>query len=484
MSEVLGLLFAIIVGLTFVPKLAELSQKANDNTRAVTTAQQQKKLIEASTAYIQQYSSTLQSTATATTPVIITVPMLTTVNLLDASFAPTNPYGQTWQTAVLQPSAGQLQALAMSYGGTTALTDMAASKIAGLVGAQGGFIPKNDSGVYAAGSAYGAFSGWKISTANYPSVAGGRLASLLTFNNGQLNNNYLYRNAVPGNPGVNTMNTPLLMGPGATVTLNAACTSVGAIARDASGKMMSCQGGQWKGSSTGGLTWKGTVANVGGLPTSGNAAGDTYRVSGLSNHAFTWDSNSSVWQGLVVDQSGSLVLPGVIYASGSNSNYGAITILGQTGGWSGINFKDSWGGNLGTLMMNATDSGFFNNTDNAWRWHVDNNGTSDQAGRAQAGSLLAKNKAWEGDWCGTEGEIIQSANTSGLLLSCQSSTWKKQGASGTAKTTNESTTTGVSYHYGNGQLGSVYCPNNKVLVGFVRTDVDDMFHFICRNIEF
>ncbi|ART61495.1 hypothetical protein CBP36_21245 (plasmid) [Acidovorax carolinensis] len=387
MSEVLGLLFAIIVGLTFVPKLAELSQNASDNTRAVTTAQQQKKLIEASTAYIQQYSSTLQSTATATTPAVITVPMLKTVKLLDASFNDTNPYGQTWQTAVLQPTPGQLQALAMSYGGTTSLKDMTASKIAGLVGAQGGFIPKNDSGVYAAGNAYGSFSGWTISTANYPSVTGGRLASLLTFNNGQLNNNYLYRNAVPGNPGVNTMNTPILMGAGATVVANAACTSVGAIARDASGKMMSCLGGQWKPSSGGGLTWKGTIATVGALPTSGNAAGDTYRISGLSNHAFTWDSNSSVWQGLVVDQWGSLVLPGVIYANGSNSNYGAITMLGQKNGWSGINFKDSSGVNQGTLMMNGIHSGFYNAQDNAWRFLVDNAGNATVPGRMEANAL-------------------------------------------------------------------------------------------------
>lgn len=212
MSEVLGLLFAVIVGLTFIPTLSSYTQTANDNTRAATTSQQQKKLIDASSAYVQQYSSNIQSVASATTPAIITVPMLQAVQLLDSSFSATNPFGQTWQTQVLQPSAGNLQALVMSYGGT-AMTDKVASKIAGLVGAQGGFIPKNDSGAFAggAGTAYGAYSGWTMPTANYTSISGGHLASLLTFNNGQLTSNYLYRNSVPGQPNLNRMNTAIDM---------------------------------------------------------------------------------------------------------------------------------------------------------------------------------------------------------------------------------------------------------------------------------
>ncbi|RWA45657.1 hypothetical protein AU476_01075 [Cupriavidus sp. UYMSc13B] len=210
MSEVLGLLFAVIVGLTFIPTLSSYTQTANDNTRAATTSQQQKKLIDASSAYVQQYSSNIQSVATASTPAIITVPMLQAVQLLDSSFSATNPFGQTWQTQVLQPSAGNLQAFVMSYGGTT-MSDKVASKIAGLVGAQGGFIPKNDSGIYAAGTAYGSYGGWTAPTTNYASISGGHLSALLAFNNGQLTSNYLYRNAVPGQPNLNRMNTAIDM---------------------------------------------------------------------------------------------------------------------------------------------------------------------------------------------------------------------------------------------------------------------------------
>ncbi|WP_247391883.1 shufflon system plasmid conjugative transfer pilus tip adhesin PilV [Ralstonia pseudosolanacearum] len=255
MSEVLGVLFAIIVGLTFIPKLSTISQTASDNTRAASTAQQQLKLIDVGSDYIKKYSTNLQSVTTSTSPAIITVPMLQAVNLLDGSFNATNPYGQTWQIAVLQPSPGNLQALVMSYGGT-AMNDMTASKIAGLVGQPGGIIPKNDSGIYPGGAAtaYGSWGGWTQSTANYPSVSGGHVAALLNFNNGQLSSNYLYRNAVPGQQQLNTMNTPVIYGPGAIGTLNQPCSPVGAFGRDSMGASLSCQGidpnGKWQKAST------------------------------------------------------------------------------------------------------------------------------------------------------------------------------------------------------------------------------------------
>lgn len=210
MSEVIGLLFAILIATVMIPKLSSYSQDANDNTRMAATAEQHKVFIDASTQYIKQYSANLQAQATATTPAVVTVPMLQSVKLLNGAFNSVNPYGQTWQTQVLQPSAGNLQALVVSTGGTT-MNDKTASKIAGLVGQAGGLVPKNDSGIYPGGAAnaYGSFSGWVLPTANYTSVSGGHLAALISFNNGQLSSNYLYRNAVAGQPQLNRMGTDL-----------------------------------------------------------------------------------------------------------------------------------------------------------------------------------------------------------------------------------------------------------------------------------
>jgi len=280
-SEILGVLFAVFVGILVIPKFAYYQQMSNDNTRAVTAAQQQKQLITAATTYIQQNSVAIQAVATPTAPAVITVAMLQAVNVLPASFAATNPYGQTWQVEVLQPAAGNLQTLVMSTGGA-ALADKQASKIAAIVGAAGGLIPQNDSGIYPGGAAnaFGAFAGWTISTANYTSITGGHPAALLTFTSGQLVSPYLYRNAVPGQPQLNQMATAIDMqghnlnaaGQVNTDTLAATsnatiggtlevtgiagaakvqlndevveltnCTTIGLVAKDSSGALYSCQ---------------------------------------------------------------------------------------------------------------------------------------------------------------------------------------------------------------------------------------------------
>ena len=65
---------------------------------------------------------------------------------------------------------------------------------------------------------------------------------------------------------------------------------------------------------------------------------------------------------------------GKITTNGSNSTYGAVTVQGSKNTWSGINFKDVNGTNSGTLMMNPSGSGFFNQADNNWRLYVDEGG--------------------------------------------------------------------------------------------------------------
>ena len=214
MGQILGVLFAAIVGLASLGSYVWLQRTGNENVLKSVTAGQQKTLNAAVTKYAQTYYSNLTAAATASSPVVITVAMLQNpaVNLLDSSFTGINPYGQTWQAQVLQPSAGALQVFTFGTGGT-ALPDRLSSAIAGLVGDLGGVVPKNDSGAYAGGAAFafGSFGGWKAATANYIGLVGGRTVSLLNFSNGQLVSNYLYRNAVPGQPQLNQMNTTLDM---------------------------------------------------------------------------------------------------------------------------------------------------------------------------------------------------------------------------------------------------------------------------------
>lgn len=64
----------------------------------------------------------------------------------------------------------------------------------------------------------------------------------------------------------------------------------------------------------------------------------------------------------------------VMNGGGSDTTYGAATIWGSKNGWGGLAFRDGSSNLLGTLMMTANNSGFFNSSDNGWRWYVDNAG--------------------------------------------------------------------------------------------------------------
>lgn len=351
MSEILGILFAVFIGILIIPKVADYQKINNDNIRASITAQQQKQLNAAATTYIQQNSVAIQAIATPTVPAIITVAMLqdTAVNLLPAAFSATNPYGQTWQIEVLEPTAGNLQALAMSINGDT-LPDTQTTKIATLVGATGGFLPQNDSGIYpgAAAYAYGSFAGWTIPTANYTSITGGHLASLLTFNSGQLVNNYLYRNAVPGQPQLNTMEVPLQLGAGTVQTSGGACIAadLGKLARDASGNVLMCNGTNWK--TQGSSYWQDPSATFAALPACNAAAINQTRIvqtptTGTGPRAYTCDG--ATWQPLAVDDTGNMTIAGNVTGTGGVTT-GLTATIGAVCAGTGTMAKDLAGTGL------------------------------------------------------------------------------------------------------------------------------------------
>ncbi|MDR3562654.1 MAG: hypothetical protein P4N59_14630, partial [Negativicutes bacterium] len=106
-----------------------------------------------------------------------------------------------------------------------------------------------------------------VPMAGYNSPGAGHLAALIAFNNGNLQNDYLYRVAVPGNPALNTMQTALNMGnnkitdaqsvalgtaSGSAITGNT-CSPNGEIAsnNNGTGDLLSCVSGTWQDISAG-----------------------------------------------------------------------------------------------------------------------------------------------------------------------------------------------------------------------------------------
>ena len=200
----IAILFMFVALAIITPVLIHGMQQNNQLILGTVTARQMHQVTKAAQDYITAYATNIEASSTATSPATITIPMLESTGFLPSGFQSTNPYGQTWEVQVLQPTPGQLQALVLSIGGQT-IAPADGPRIGAEAGSRGGTVT-------ASGTAQGSYAGWQVSLANYTNPGVGHLASLLYFNNGSLENDYLYRTAVPGQPQLNTMQTALNMG--------------------------------------------------------------------------------------------------------------------------------------------------------------------------------------------------------------------------------------------------------------------------------
>jgi hypothetical protein len=212
MAAILSVIAAIALSLLGVGGFTTFALQGVANIKTAATASQLLTFDKAAQQYVTDNGTIIAATATATVPVTITAAMLSATNYLPASYLATNPFGQTWQVQVLQPSPGVLQSIVMSTGGAAITDTKQLVQIAAQAGAQGGFIPyANQAGdaTMQPTNAYGAYGAWKVSLANYTNPGAGHVASLLAFGNTQANNSYLYRVAVPNHPELNNMQTDL-----------------------------------------------------------------------------------------------------------------------------------------------------------------------------------------------------------------------------------------------------------------------------------
>ena len=196
--------FAIAAAALMIPVMVSWMRQSDQTMLGTVAARQLYAVTQAAKGYITAYAGTIEATATPTTPATITVPMLVATGFLPQGFGAVNPYQQGWVVEVLQPSPGDLQALALSTGGQP-IPPRDAPRIGAEAGSAGGTVTS-------AGTAQGSYDGWTVSLTNYPNPGVGHLAALIDYSNGQLQNDYLYRTAVPGQPQLNTMQTSLGMG--------------------------------------------------------------------------------------------------------------------------------------------------------------------------------------------------------------------------------------------------------------------------------
>lgn len=377
----------------------------SDNMLNQSAAEHAKTVADAATRYIKNNYSAVTAVATPAVPASITVAMLQATNDLPASFSATNPYGQSYSILALEPTAGQLQTLIITTGGET-ISELSLRRTAQLIGAKGGYVSST-----AAAAATGSYGGWSMPLATYGVAPGvGHLAVALFFQDGSLVSDYVYRNQVPGHPELNTMNTPLIMA--AVNTLNGACSDLGAISRDAVGKVLSCNGTNWK--SQGSAYWEDPVANYAtltGTACNATSAWQTRVVQtptvGTGPRAYTCDGTN--WKALAVDNSGNLTAAGSV-AVGSALGVGATT-------------TSTVGAACVSGAVAQTSAGVILYCDTNTLTYRQAASGSVATNTVQITGVVTENAACPN---GTADNGRVARDTNGLILSCQSGVWLRQ----------------------------------------------------------
>lgn len=201
--EMIIVLILVVAGLGFG---AQAMFDHADNMSSQSAADHQKIISDAAAAYIKDNYAAVLGAAGPTAPVAITVTMLKNTGYLQPSVTDINNFGQSYSVLAIKPTPTKLQTLVVTTGGET-ISETNIRRISKQVGARGGYVSNLDTTI-----AEGSYAGWSVPLASYGvSPGAGHLATALFFDDGALTNDYLYRNAVPGHPEVNQMNTSIDM---------------------------------------------------------------------------------------------------------------------------------------------------------------------------------------------------------------------------------------------------------------------------------
>lgn len=168
---------------------------------------QMRLVADAANRYIKDNYAIVASVATPAVPAWIRIENLVATGYLPVGFSEKNAYGQDYKILALKTAPNKLQTLILTEGGEQ-IKELYLIEIAQHIGAKGGYVPLNDTSI-----AIGSMGVWQTPLAPYGvSPGAGHLATALFFEDGALVNDYLYRNAVPGQPHLNKMNTAIDMG--------------------------------------------------------------------------------------------------------------------------------------------------------------------------------------------------------------------------------------------------------------------------------
>lgn len=335
--EVLLSLSLISVGMVGVNRLVD-SYVVDTKNAAV--ADQLKTSAQAYRAYVRNNYSTILAVATQDKPYLVTHTDLSLGNYLPPGSNGRTVYGQTICALVRKNNAGSLEALVVTEGGA-ALNNLDLGSIVSLTGGSAGALYSDDKADTTPADIVGAQGSWKLPLAQFDNLVNhagkncdgkdqarvriteGHPVVALWFENDFTQGSALYRDAVPGAPQLNQMNTPLVMN--SVQVAGNLCSERGAIARDASGLMQTCSIDpadptqlRWTRVASD-LAWASPVATVAALPACSAAIlgqvrlVNTFTAPALAPSAYV--CTGQVWQPLGADISGNLRVPGQLSAN-------------------------------------------------------------------------------------------------------------------------------------------------------------------------
>lgn len=214
----------VLVAAGILIVLPLIANMANDQTKRLAEKNAGEHLglvVKATDEYVRANFAALQAGATPTVAVVVPFATLIANGHLPANFRNTNPWGQAYQLYVLEPTAGNLQAIIITTGGRTQATatpDFANQMVpnaAAHAGANGGYVPTGQVPGETNTVLQGALGGWTFAFAgtNVPNPGTGHLGAMLYFDGDGVDaNDYLHRVNVPGAPQLNAMTVNLDLG--------------------------------------------------------------------------------------------------------------------------------------------------------------------------------------------------------------------------------------------------------------------------------
>ncbi len=332
--EVLLSLSLITVGMVGVNRLVD-SYVVDTKNAAV--ADQLKTSAQAYRAYVRNNYSTILAVATQDKPYLITHTDLSLGNYLPPGSNGRTVHGQTICALVRKNNAGSLEALVVTEGGA-ALNNLDLGSIVSLTGGSAGALYSDDKADTTPADIVGAQDSWKLPLVQFDNlinhagkncsgegparvrITEGHPVVALWFENDFTQGSALYRDAVPGAPQLNQMNTPLVMN--ASQTVGAVCTTPGAIANDGTGALVNCSklgsndSPTWNRTASG-LYWGDPVSSLDRLPActaelKASVRVLTYYGGHAATHPSVYICNGSAWAAVGIDLDGNLNVPGSI----------------------------------------------------------------------------------------------------------------------------------------------------------------------------